>query len=252
MIRQSIAIALLALCLGSLSWPACADDYVPPTGPNLLRALVRFKALDLSVDPLIDEYAEVTDCDLFKAYYSDDFKWNAVRTAIRQSVRQNIAGFPTSFGYVAELNLDRYDFKQKTYLFSRDNPVTNVNVFRLFEFTEPPCQGREIKFLPKAYRAVLDTPITMAGVPITQKDGEAMLQRMEADGNTARRIYARFNLTITYIEPLRGAGDFNNMNERYTQFRVNDISSVHMDARLDSIDFFEDKALTRLIYEAKM
>jgi hypothetical protein len=243
---------ILALALCSFAIPAAANDYVPPAWPDLLHAMIRFRALDLSDDHILDEYARITDCELYKAFYSDDFKWNKVRTAMRDSAQQNSETFPITFGYEAPLELDRYDFEQKAYLFTERTTIKNINAFVLLEAQNPPCINTPLSAVPQTYRAVLDTALSLSGVPITQKDGEALLQRMQAEGNDSRRIYARFNLTLVYIEPWRKRKASENLlyGAAYTQSKYTDNpTAMRLDARLDSIDFFEDAAMTRLIHQ---
>jgi Domain of unknown function (DUF4852) len=88
---KRIILVFLALMFAS---PAQAQDYAKPTWPNLVRTLVRFNALSLDDDQVIDDYAAITECELYKAMHQDDFKWNTVRTAIRDDVGRNIATYP--------------------------------------------------------------------------------------------------------------------------------------------------------------
>lgn len=240
-------IALL-LCL-FLALPVQADDYIKPSFDNLLKTLVRFSALDLRIDPLLDEYAMVTDCGLYKNFYSDDFKWNQVRAAIRDSVRLNIATFPMSYQYDTNLQLGRYDFQQSLYKFTDKSTVDNVNAFMIYSIEEPNCGGRPIKYLPSTFHAVLDVPVTIPGLPLAESDGRALLHEMEKDGNKDHIVYTRFNLNIVYVEPLRKVSIGENAAVRYSQSNTPASShSVRLDTRLDSVDFFEDPAMTKLIY----
>jgi hypothetical protein len=79
--------------------PAAApvDAYPMPTWASLLQTMIRFNALDMSEDMLLDEYAIVTQCDLYQAYYKNDFKWQEVRTALRKSIEQHKDEFPTQY-----------------------------------------------------------------------------------------------------------------------------------------------------------
>src|ERR1700733_2933880 len=98
---MSARILLLLLCLLPLPAPAVAvassdassqpaDPQVHFTSANLMNTLMRFGALDPRDDKILDNYALVTQCDLYQNFYNNDFKWNKVRAAIRESIKMNI------------------------------------------------------------------------------------------------------------------------------------------------------------------
>jgi hypothetical protein len=239
-------LGFLLLCL-FLAAPACADDYITPELDNLTRTLVRFGAINLSDADLLDEYAMITDCDIYQRFFGDDFKWNKVRGLIRDSVRANISTFPISYHYDAKLKLDRYDFNEKVFSFSDETSVHNINAFTILHRDESKCGKARIHYLPLYYRTVLDSPVTVPGLPLSEPDARALLKRMNDDKNTERAIYARFNLRVVYIEPLRRENTDNGVQYTQTGQAVNS-RGMHLDARLDSADFYEDPAMTKLIY----
>jgi hypothetical protein len=237
-----------------LATPAWADDYAEPTLENMVKALARFGAIDIKDDLMIDDYAIISACDLYTQFYDNDFKWSEVRTAIRESVNANIASYPTSFYYDATVQLARYDFKSSLFRFTERSTVTGVNSF-VFTFSGGDgayCDGHTVKYLPTNYTLVAAEPITISGLPFAENDANDLLSRMKEDGNNNRVIYARFNLRIAYIEPLRkshlGAGK--------PQFVQNSMArtnrTMRIDVRLDSVDFFEDDDRTRLIYSYRL
>src|SRR6185503_12208850 len=112
-----LRLALFVTCL-LVALPARAGTYTTITFSNLVKTMVRFNALSLKDDDLLEEYAMITDCDLFKYFYPDDFKWNQVKAAIRESVNMNVATFPTEYQYDTKVQLARYDFRLKSFRFS--------------------------------------------------------------------------------------------------------------------------------------
>lgn len=247
MLKRTILIAFL-LCV---ALPAHAADYIKPGWPDLVRTLIRFNALNVGDDTLLDEYAMIAECDLYKGFFSDDFKWNQVRAALRQSIRQNVATYPTSYYYETSLQLDRYDFHDKLYRFTPKSTIHNVNAFLIYGADgRMECGAGTVKNIPKIYRAVLDTPIYFEGLPLAQSDAEALLKQMEAEKNNDRVIYARFNLRIVYVSPLRRElkpGEAAT-NAVYTQGEKSGMDGMRLDAHLDSIEFYGDEAMTKLIY----
>jgi hypothetical protein len=243
---KRIFVLLILLC----AVPAQAEDYAQPTWPNVLRTLVRYKALNLNEEKLLSEYAIVTECELYKSKYNDDFEWHKVLKAIRESVRMNVATFPTAYKYEADLQLDRYDFNKKEFNFTEKTVLKNVNAFVIYESDGLPCGLANVTHLPKIYRAVLDSPIYLLGIPLPQKDAEALLEKMKTDKNKFREVRAVFNFRVVYVEPLRKniRATENKNDDKYSQSNSPDHLSMRLDVRLDSIDFYADKEKSQLFY----
>jgi hypothetical protein len=244
MIRK-MAVACLALFLAA---PAYADDYVTPDWPNLARTMVRFNALDTTDDALIDDYAILTECDLFQNFYKDDFKWNEVRTAIRDSIQKHGAEFPAAYGYRNRVQLGRYDFKNKLFGFTDATAINNVNAFLLYQAEGTPCGTTKIKYLPKSFRAVLEKPFSISGLPMEPDVAQKLLQQMKENGNESRTVHARFNLHVTYADQLRKNFMSNGAPTTYSQGDHPTSEPFKFDAHLDSVDFFTDDAMTNRIY----
>jgi len=84
-----LAVFVLSLSTGAAR---AQEEYATPTWANLVRTLVRFGALDLTDQNLLDEYALVAECDMYREYYPNDFRWDAVRKIIRKSVQMGAPG----------------------------------------------------------------------------------------------------------------------------------------------------------------
>jgi len=251
MLRRFVLLALFVF----LAMPvAHAQDTAEANWPNLVRTLVRFKVIDLNDPVMIDEYAIITECDLYKAFYHDDFKWNKVRDAVRQSAEGHVATFPTAYHYDTRLQLDRYDFASKVFRFTDKSTIHNVNKFTLFSVSWSDCGNSDIKQMPRVFHAVIPTPIYMDGIPLSEGDGQALIKLMDADQDPHRVIFARFNMHITYIEPLRKnvSNSSGAILENYSQSKDGSPHDLRIDAQMDSIEFYEDQDMRRLIYRYQL
>ncbi|HUY68880.1 MAG TPA: DUF4852 domain-containing protein [Alphaproteobacteria bacterium] len=249
---MSKRLGLLLLCL-LLALPARADDYAAPTLANLAHTLVRFGAFDLTDDNLLDQYAMITDCDIYQRFYGNDFQWQRVRKLIRQDIKLNIGSYPIDYGYDAEMQLDRYDFRQHVFHFTPKTVVGSVNAITIYQTEDAPtCGTAKIADLPHIYRAVFDVPVTLEGLPLAPADAQALLKQMDKDKNRDRIVYAQFNLRIVYIEPIHRVATGGGAPVKYLQAgQTVDTHGIQFAARLDSVDFYEDPARTRLIYTYK-
>ena len=202
---------------------------------------------------IVDEFAVITECDLYTSFYNNDFKWNQVRKAVRQAAVAGAATYPDAYHYNAKLQLDRYDFTSQTFRFTRKSIVYNVNSFMLYSVQGDNCGSANVKYLPRNFRAILSTPIYMDGLPLSQAEGDAVLKLMEADHNNDRFVYVRFNIRIGYIEPFHKTVSMAHPDiiEDFKQPKAKGLNEVTFDAVMESMEFFEDAEMTRLIYQYK-
>ncbi len=227
---------------------AHAEQFIKPSYIDLLKTLVRFNAIELSDNDVIDEYAIATECKTYVAYYRDDFAWQKFRQVLRASLQQDAATIPASYYYDAEVQLDRYDFKESMYQLTAKSAPSNVNSFIIYSASDVECGNGKVLLLPKSFRLVLDQSLHISGIPLVEADAKLLLQRMEINDNRDRLIYARFNLRVVDVPPFRRPKAAGNETKVPLVQDIADPSRVRMKAQLGSVDFYEDKGHTKLIY----
>ena len=242
----------LALVLASFSFSARAESvvYTEPTWVSLLHTLAGFKALDFANDEaLIDEYAMIAHCDWFTLARNDEFKWRKMRKGLLALVESNAANHNATYSYKTALQLGTYDFDEHMFRFADDSGIKGVYALQMYSDHSTDCNKHLPTHFPHTFRAVLRYPVSVAGLPISDEAGEALLHRMIANGNKKRFVYAHFEIKITRIEPL-----IKHMKEvkgqqisYYTQGKFL-ADTVQLDAELNSIKFYEDEDMTRLLY----
>lgn len=252
---KSCAAGVAVFIAFSLFCPsAWADEFMSPSLSNIAKTLVRFGALDIRKDESVDAYGQVVECDIYKRHFENDFQWQKVRAALRKSIKQNVASFPTGYKYDAVLQLDRYDFKAGLFPFTAKTAQSRTNVFTISSKPEDFCiRVRREFILPRYYRFILDDPIRIMGLSIGPEEGKLLLKRMDESGNSDRMVYTRFNLVVTYVAPLaqnkenaKRRGDLQNFGPMVNQDSGDGF--VDLNTRLDSIEYFEDPERTRVIY----
>lgn len=223
-----------------------ADEYIQPTETALMQTLLRFDALDLTNDIVIDDYAKTAECDLFSVFRDDDFKWNKIRDGLRNKIKSETVTYPTSYVVKGYIKLDRYDFDTKTFKIASDSPMLGINAFRLMDAFDRRC-GKTIKVLPQIYVAVIENRVNIPGFIMSESDAQAMLNRLQKDGNGTRQILAKFNLRIIDVPKVKL--DYSNVASWYEEnVFVGKSNVVNMQAKLDSVEFFEDEAMKRRFF----
>jgi len=239
--------AMLVIGAGVPQTARAEGEYIKPNFTQILKMLMRFGAIDINDEGVLNNYAKVQECKLYKHFYRDVFRWNQVQAALRKSIRKDIKTYPTSISYDAELQLERYDFKKNIFNFTKKTTLTGVNLFTLDTSKEALCGVENIYFFPTVYNLILDQPINFKGLPLGKDDAKTIFYRLEKSGNKDHIIYTRFNMRVIYIAPLtRQLGLNGKPLDTLTQGRAK--KTVRLDSHLDSIEFFEDKDRAKLIY----
>lgn len=228
---------------------AKADDYATPNMITIMHALVRAHALDLSDDALLNEYAMLSECELYHQYYQDDFKWHKIRTDVFNKTLQERDSYSLAFSYVTPVRLGRYDFENQLYKFDDKTAMHNVNAVLMGLKEEAACGTVRTVLMPRAFRAYLTPVIEVTGVALPPDAAEALLKRMTDAGNDKRFIFARINFTVNYVEPLHKVSFRNGAPTIFAQSDLTPNEPVRLDARLDSVSFYEDEAASqKLLY----
>ncbi|MFA4995088.1 MAG: DUF4852 domain-containing protein [Bdellovibrionales bacterium] len=244
-------LCLVLLAFSLFTGRAQAQEYSQISWINLIHTLVRFNALNLLDQNLLDEYAIISECDLYKKYYQNDFKWNQVRQAIRESVSMNVATYPTNYQHDLTMRLGRFDFEGKIFRFDEKSSLHGVNTFALLAVDGTGCGGAKVEYIPRVFRAILSSPIFLEGLPLSEEDAQALLTRMEKNQNPERIIFLRYNFRTVYVEPLRKIEERRDMGQKahYAQTNAGSQKEVKFDMQLDSVGFYEDPQRTKLIYQ---
>jgi hypothetical protein len=245
---DALVCLLLVLCVAMTPAPLRAEEYAPPSIANILKTLVRFGALDVSDDEVLNTYAMAVECKIYTRYYKDDFQWHKVQAAMRKAIRQDIMTYPTALYYDASLALTRYNFKDKVYLFSDRYSLKNVDFFSLSAEGDNSCDKNQNKLLPVDYHFVLDQPLALTGLPLSEEDANTLFDRMEKADNKKHVVFARVNMKVVFVDRLIYTR--NQLTRRILGFLHQNTGRnyVRLDVRIGSIDFYEDEARTKLIY----
>lgn len=241
MIRTvSAALMLLACLAGTAQAAENVRVYAAPTLGNLEKAMLRGGALDATNHGVLRDYMIIHECQMFRDNQRDDFKMERIEAAIGKLINEQKTTWPDAFMFVTPLQLDKYDFASSSFKINGADKLQNVNSFILLENSGPLCQqGLELTDMPPAISVRIDQPVTVAGIPLPKDQADALLQRMLKAGNVQRQIFARFKIAVSFMMAItpRSSRAGEAPNQKYT-----------FDGTLQGIDFFEDEAMTKLIW----
>lgn len=230
---RRMAWMVFGFCLFAAA-PAAADGFQPATPERLVRVAMHYGLFDMADDKQIDEYIQISACDIARQFYRNDFEWQRIRRKMRDWLAGAVAAAPSQVSVLGPVNLARYDFDKGGFVLDDDAPLRSINTFLLSERNGTNCLGERNIFIPGTFRAILPVPLDLDLIPVGEADGAALLARMKEAGNASRTVYARVKLVLTGVRADRST--------------LGDRGVVSFDAALDSIEFYEDKEQTRRVF----
>lgn len=223
-----------------LSGDAVVEDpstitFLPVTLDRLASLLLRFKAVDIGRDDVIDDFARLFQCEIYEYNHQDEFLWKKAQVALRRDIQKRFTRLPTHLEFVATRRLGKYDFKRHLFLLHHDSPINKLSSFT-FAFTDQeidvPCLAdAPATWFPYTYKVSLDYPLTLEGLPMNEEQAKALLNSMLQNDNQERVIHVRFRFDVVHVPTIRKQK-----------------TDVDMEAEMQQVDFFADKEMRQLIY----
>ena len=203
---------------------------------QLAKAYLTFGRLDVEKDSIIDQYLMISECGLYKEFFSNDIEWNKIRTATRDYIKTYASSFPRRFEFTQPIYLDRYDFKTGSFNLAANSIQSSVTRMIISGNTVGayPClsTGNYVESdFPVNAVVTLSRPFNFSAVKTDQSVAEEYLKYIEnskADNMQGRPAYIRYRLKISQY-----SGSVKMGNTYYGNFF----------GELESISVFGDKDL---------
>jgi Domain of unknown function (DUF4852) len=211
--------------------------FSPATPETLSKAYIRLSMVDLKNDRIIDDFAALNLCKLFKRYYSDEFAWREARIVIRKIIERTSKSFPIHMVMHSTINLGRYNFSDGVLEISERDVFKKVGIFNLTSATYGDCLSVLLTTLPDKYVLRLTNPINLSAIPLGEASAYRLLNQMKREKNENREVYISFFIKL------------NDFISNYSQIDKDKILSTEARGTLVSLRFFADRERTSLIYD---
>ncbi len=179
--------------------------YAQTTLDNLVKSYFLLTDLDINDNNIIDQYMMVTECELFKQFYTNDFEWNKVRGATRDFIKLNKAHFPKRFEFIQPLYLDRYDFKVGGFFLMPQSKLLSVTRLQISgnRLNEYPCVKQSSKYneykMPVNAVLNMERPLNynfVRAAPELADEYLAYLKKYKIDTSEGRPAYIRYRVKV--------------------------------------------------------
>jgi hypothetical protein len=238
------AAMLLSLPTGSAlaSKYGGGEAYAEANFRDLAQTLILMDGVSLEDNKIIDEYAKMNYCSIYKEKFRDDFEWSRFRKLLIQKVQSKKEYFRNLYQISGVIYLGRYNFDTQDFPFINKSALVNVGSLQLFDLNRNSaetvalrtlCQGEGMsQILPDHYVFELNQPLTFDRLKLPMEEAKKLLERMERMDNTDRRLYVRFRMRIISIVPTPIE-------------KLNIQTVIRLRGELTGIDIFLDRALTQ-------
>jgi hypothetical protein len=238
--KSAPLIVLLLFTAFFASAPARADGPPPVQDVpdlnyvNVLHALMHLGKFKTDGVEYLDAYSMTAHCDVVKGSYTNEFRWNEAREAIKKWIALKGPHLPTRLGVRSQIMFSRYDVPSKYYLFSEETPIRKINTFNTN--TRPnvaPCDKPAVQLLPNKFEVITNNPLTLPGLRLSEDQAKDLYQKFEQSGNTHKVAYIRFNIDILDSDYL-GPSFFGRKGQSVSD------PTWKVKATLNSVEFFSD------------
>lgn len=225
-------IFLVALLLFPSVSMAEKASYKSATMRLLTDHLFQEKMIDLDDPEQFKEYTIIEDCEIFENYFSNDFEWNRIRTAVKQEMEGlSPSAQKTRIRVPGKLNITRYNFTTQAFDVSPEDVFDKVGFLQISETSYDLCDEKfredNIEAIPNKYFLKPEVPFNLYRIPASKVVAQQVLDEVKPNKLNLRTIYIDINITLD------------------TFFGLNKGSSSGVSAdvlgTIDSVDFYTDE-----------
>lgn len=218
------------------------ESYAEANFRDLSQTLVLMDGVSIEEPKVLEEYAKMNYCEIYKEKFQDDFEWSQFRKLVVQKVQSKKEYYRNLYQISGIVFLGRYNFDTQDFPFVDNSALMNVGSLQLFELNRKSnnadtarllCGGTDKStLLPNKYVFELNQPLTFDRLKLPMEEAKHLLDRMDQMGNADRRLYVRFRMRVISVMPI----DPKLLNVNIT---------ARMRGELTAIDIFLDRDLTQ-------
>ena|SRR6218665_3374342 len=215
------------------------EAFAAPTFRDMAIASVMLGAFDGDSNQVIDEYAKLIYCPLYREKFKSDFEWNNIRRELDNKIKSKREYYRTNYEMTGVVYLGRYSFETQDFPFIKNTAIVNVGSLTMLAVSErgdevvsEACvagKRNEEPFFPSSYIFLMQQPLTLDRIKMPMDEAEKLLKRMDVMNNKERALYVRFRVRLLGTAGVLSRGR----------------SRLMLRGELASIDIFYDQEMTK-------
>lgn len=220
------------------------EGYYPSDHASLSKLLWKFGYYNQDSDDAIDAFFQLSECDLYKTYYKNDFEWKNIRESFAREMQYFAKEIPNTYYINAFIPLGRYNFEKSAFEIDDEYKLNNAGTIKVPFYTKPPqeCGGTNIKadLYPHIIKFFADNKFALSHIPVPPNEAEGLIKRIgefqysEKNGDN-RIVPVRFKIKMRDVK----------------EFNFGTFPEVTFEGFLVEIEFFEDPQMTQLIWRRR-
>ncbi len=228
-----ISMILFMFGFSKITLSESGNGYANPSFKNLSKTITMLSGVNILDNAVIDDYARIIYCDLYKQEFLDDFSWVKVRRAIREDVQNANNSFHRYYQVVGEVNLERYNFEEGYFPLTKESMLDKVGSMYIYEqvYNVPSCgHVGHLKSYAYFYSVNIDKPMTVKSIYLSRDKSVQLVDYLEEKNNLDRTIYIRFRIKLDKVIDIDGGEDVR--------------KKALLSGSVEAVDFFADQELT--------
>lgn len=188
---------------------------------------------------MIDDYAKLSYCKLYKQHFKDDFKWASIQEDLKESFHANHADTHYHYEVGGDIQIDRYDFERKSFPIQDEYQLRNVgkiaiyspeSYFRFCDETGFP------EYLPSKFVLSTSKPLNITEVKVPEDKARQIIDHIKIREGE-RVIFIRFRMEFLDYK---------------TEKLQDKTITTQFHGNITGIDFFLDPQMTQKIYSVDL
>ena len=217
------------------------DSYVPPSFANIARSYWAMNVYNIEDDVMVDNFLKITECDLYRQFYGNEFEWKKIRDSTRAYLQKYKNSFPRRFEYVQPLYLDRYDFNLKGFAVMPDSVFVSTTRLEIGTMEDDEkCKdmySKNLEGYPRGVELIIKQPFRLSFVRVNEdlaKEYLKMINEEKINQKDGRLAYIRFRVRFDQY-----VGESYSNQKTYGDFA----------GTIETIEVFADRDMMFKIYE---
>lgn len=216
------------------------EAYAKPSYKELAQTLVLMNGLDINKPEVVEDYAKMFYCDLYKEKFSSDFEWNKLKQQIISRVLEKKDMFRLQYEITDSVKFERYDFEGQFFPLDKESRLENVGSLMVLDEKgfEPYCNQNDFQsVLPSVIYIQLMQPLNVDHIRMPMDEAEKFLGVLESMKVRDRTVYIRFRVKIIEVAAVAASKYFGKVVTDRADFL----------GKIMQIDFFYDREMTKWI-----
>jgi hypothetical protein len=215
-------------------------DYLQMTYANLFRLAYALHVYKPSDTDALDSFLKISECKLYKNFYSNEFEWDKIRKATQTYFEKYDGQTSMYYEYVQPLMLGRYDPSLQGFPLQDAEEYVSLKALQLanFKVGDTPCGPLNVdayKYPPSAAVNII-SPLSLTFIRVSKELAEEYVAWRNKQGlskSPVRQAYIRYRVRVDNYAGMQKVANGN---------------AFIFNGRLMQVDVFADKEMLMPLY----